>query len=62
MGREWPPDLVVPESWREPFARTAIEIDADLPPGVDQAAERVRALIARIEASRAESPNRAHLT
>ena len=48
---EWPPELVVPESWREPYARAASEIDADLPPDVDQAAERVRALIARIAAA-----------
>jgi hypothetical protein len=53
---EWPPELVAPESWREPYARTATEVDADLPPDVDQAAERVRALFARIDASRAESP------
>jgi hypothetical protein len=51
----WPPELVVPESWREPYAHTAGEIDAELPAGVDAAAERVRALIARIEASRAKS-------
>jgi hypothetical protein len=52
---EWPPQLVVPEPWREPYARTASEVDADLPGDVDQAAKRVRALVARIEASRAES-------
>jgi hypothetical protein len=52
---EWPPELVDPESWREPYARTATETDADLPPAVDRAAEWVRALVARIEASRAES-------
>jgi hypothetical protein len=52
---EWPPELVVPEPWREPYARSASEVDADLPPDVDQAGERVRALIARIEASRNES-------
>ncbi|WP_028065639.1 nucleotidyl transferase AbiEii/AbiGii toxin family protein [Solirubrobacter soli] len=52
---EWPPELGVPEAWREPYARTAREVGADLPPDVDQAAERIRTLIARIEASRAES-------
>jgi hypothetical protein len=51
----WPPELVVPEPWREPYARSASEVDAELPADVDQAAERVRALIARIEVSRAES-------
>lgn len=54
-AHDWPPELVVPDSWREPYARTASEVSADLPPDVDQAAERVRALIARIEASREES-------
>jgi hypothetical protein len=53
---KWPQELVVPEAWREPYARTASEIDADLPRDVDQAAERVRAFIARVETSRAESP------
>ncbi|WP_028065615.1 nucleotidyl transferase AbiEii/AbiGii toxin family protein [Solirubrobacter soli] len=52
---EWPPDLVVPESWREPYNRTASKLDAELPVEVDQAAERVRALIARIETSRTGS-------
>jgi hypothetical protein len=51
----WPPELAVPDSWREPYARSASEIGADLPPDVDQGAERVRALIARIEASQTES-------
>ena len=30
---EWPPELVVPESWREPYARAASEMDAELPAG-----------------------------
>jgi hypothetical protein len=54
---EWPPELVVPESWREPYARTVSETDADLPPDVDQAAQRVQALIARVEASQSGVPN-----
>lgn len=45
---EWPPELVVPESWREPYARAASEMDAELPTDIDQAAARVRALIAKI--------------
>ncbi len=45
---EWPPELVVPESWREPYARAASEMDAELPAEIDQAAARVRALIAKI--------------
>jgi Nucleotidyl transferase AbiEii toxin, Type IV TA system len=53
---EWPPELVVPESWREPYARTASEVDADLPGDVDRAAEQVQALIARVEAFPTESP------
>ena len=48
---DWPPDLVVPESWREPYARAAGEIGSELPPDVDQAADRMRALIARIAAA-----------
>lgn len=47
----WPPDLVVPKSWREPYARAASEIDAELPLDVGQAADRVRTLIARIAAA-----------
>jgi hypothetical protein len=49
---EWPPELVVPEAWREPYARTATDVGANLPPDVDQAAERGRALIARVSGTR----------
>ncbi len=44
----WPPELVVPDPWREPYARTAAELGAGLPAGVDEAAELVRELIAAI--------------
>lgn len=44
----WPPELVVPDDWREPYAMTAGEIEADLPRDVDAAADDVRAFIAAI--------------
>lgn len=47
----WPPQLVVPEAWREPYAASAAEIGAGLPASVDEAAARVRALIDAIEVS-----------
>ena len=45
---EWPPELVVPDSWREPYARAASEIDIELTTDVDEASQHVRGLIARI--------------
>jgi hypothetical protein len=45
---EWPPELVVPESWREPLVRAASEMDAELSADIDRAAARVRALIAKV--------------
>ena len=45
---KWPPELIVPDSWREPYARAASEIDNDVMTDVDDAAERVRRLIGRI--------------
>jgi hypothetical protein len=47
----WPPELVVPEGWREPYATVAAELDADLPLDVDAAAEGVRDFIAAIDAA-----------
>jgi hypothetical protein len=47
----WPPELVIPEEWHEPYARAAAETDAALPATVEEAADRVRALIARIAAT-----------
>jgi hypothetical protein len=46
---QWPPNLVVPDDWRDPYAATAQEIEADLPDEVGAAAAEVRAFIARIE-------------
>jgi len=53
-GRElhgWPPELVVPDGWREPYAAAAGELDADLPLDVDFAADQVRGFIAAIDAA-----------
>ncbi len=47
----WPPELMVPEGWREPYATVAAELNADLPLDVDAAAEGVRDLIAAIDAA-----------
>jgi len=47
----WPPELVVAEAWGEPYARTMGEIDDGLPPTVEEAARRVRDLIARVAAA-----------
>jgi len=47
----WPPELDVPAGWREPYAATAAEIEAELPEDVEDAAEEVRTLIAEIEAA-----------
>lgn len=49
---EWPPELVVPRSWVEPYAATIEEIDRELPPTAEAAADEVRAFIAEIDAAR----------
>ncbi|HWI95189.1 MAG TPA: nucleotidyl transferase AbiEii/AbiGii toxin family protein [Solirubrobacterales bacterium] len=54
IGRDlqpWPPGLVIPEDWREPYAAVAGELDADLPLDVDSAANQVRDFIAVIDAA-----------
>lgn len=48
---DWPPELIIPDAWREPYARAANEIDAALPATVEAAADQVRALTARIAAA-----------
>jgi hypothetical protein len=48
---DWPPALVVPQAWRAPYARAAEETDAVIPATVEEAADRVRALIGRIAAA-----------
>lgn len=48
----WPPELVVPDDWREPYATAAGELDADLPLDVDSAADQVRDFIAAIDGTR----------
>jgi nucleotidyltransferase AbiEii toxin of type IV toxin-antitoxin system len=47
----WPPELVVPEGWRDPYAKTAEEIEADLPTDAAIAAEEIRAFIAAIDSA-----------
>lgn len=47
----WPPELAVPEDWREPYAAAAGELDADLPLDVDSAANQVRDFITAIDAA-----------
>lgn len=47
----WPPGLVVPDDWREPYAVAAGELDVDLPLDVDSAADQVRDFIAAIDAA-----------
>ncbi len=54
VGRDlhpWPPELVVPDDWRQPYAAGAGELDADLPLDVDSAADQVRNFIAAIDAA-----------
>src|SRR5262249_2765544 len=45
---EWPPRLVVPDAWGEPYARSAAEIDGELPATIEGAADLIRAFIAEI--------------
>jgi hypothetical protein len=47
----WPPELVVPEAWRAPYAASVVEIEAGLPADVEEAAARVRQFIAAIASS-----------
>jgi len=47
----WPPELVVPDDWREPYAAAASELEADLPLDVDSAADQVCDFIAAIDAA-----------
>jgi len=37
----WPPELVIPDDWREAYAAAAGELDADLPLDVDSAADQM---------------------
>ena len=46
----WPPTLTVYDSWRAPFAALARE-NGFAPEDVDEAAERLLALIAEIDAA-----------
>ena len=47
----WPPELVVPDDWREPYAAAGGELDANLPLDVDSAADQVRDFITAIDAA-----------
>lgn len=46
----WPPELVVPASWAEPYAAAIEEVEAAMPATVDAGADEVRAFIAEIDA------------
>jgi hypothetical protein len=48
---DWPPELIIPEAWRAPYAASVADIEAGLPANVDEAAVRVRALITAIAES-----------
>lgn len=52
---EWPPELVVPTSWADPYTATIEELDGALPVAVEAAADDVRAFIVEIDAGRAGS-------
>jgi hypothetical protein len=41
----WPPELIAPDAWREPYAASAAEIEAGVPASLDEAAVQVRGLI-----------------
>jgi hypothetical protein len=45
----WPPELKIPDAWREPYEVAVGEIDAKLPAEVKAAADEVLAFIADIE-------------
>jgi hypothetical protein len=47
----WPPQLMVPDSWAEPYAAAIEEIDRALPATVEAAADEARAFIAEIDAA-----------
>jgi hypothetical protein len=47
----WPPELVIPDDWREPYAAATGELDTGLPLDVDSAADQVRDFIAVIDAT-----------
>jgi hypothetical protein len=51
---DWPPALVVPDSWAVPYAATTEELDAVLPATVEAAAEEVRAFIVEIDTAAGE--------
>jgi len=49
---DWPPTVVVPEGWSEPYLLDVNEIGADLPEDVHAAAEVVAEFIAAIDGAR----------
>jgi Nucleotidyl transferase AbiEii toxin, Type IV TA system len=53
----WPPSLVVPESWAEPYARLATDLGVEVT-DVEAAAERVREIIDEIESSSSAASRR----
>lgn len=47
----WPPELVVPASWAEPYAAAIEEVEGVMPTTVEEAADEVRTFIAEIDAA-----------
>lgn len=50
----WPPELDVPDSWRDPYAAAIEEIDRALPATVEAAAQAARDFIAEIDATQSK--------
>jgi hypothetical protein len=47
----WPPELVVPPSWADPYTAAIVDIEGAVPATVDAAAEEVRSFIMEIDAA-----------
>jgi len=47
----WPPQLIVPDAWADPYAAAIDDLDAALPATAEAAAAQVRAFIAEIDAA-----------
>lgn len=53
----WPPELVLPASWAEPYAAAIDEVEGAMPATVEAAADEVRAFIAEIDAATPGDPS-----
>jgi hypothetical protein len=54
----WPPDLVAPASWADPYATAIEEVEGAMPADVEIAADEVRAFITEIDQSAADQAGR----